>query len=607
VALSGLFIVAYSMALRDPAGSDDVQYFQSVAGKTAGAAHHHQRYVLLGSIWLAQAVFGYTLTGYYAVTFCSGLGLIVASYLLARSFVGPLFAFVAGLMVNALPDLLENSSLLMPDVTGQFWLVLGLFAFLRFFTAELRSRLWAALSAFSFFAAASAKESLALALLGLICLPLAFVRSREKWVRFVTVAGGVAVLEGIQTVILWAVHGDPLYRLHSVSSGHLPQMEYYARTPSKMPQDIDLAHLATRFLDGANAEPAYGAGALLGYWHLLLGSLAVALGVAIWKRDRLLLGFGGFVLAAYATLTFPIISLDPIIPVVRTIGRYFIVVLTFLPVFIVAGWSLLLRDLSARVTTKRGRYACAALLVVVCLSYTSTAATSAAHYLKHDPRLLDNGGGRLARTGESVLRYVRKHPEVKRVLGPKLIRAGDFSWGLDVDVRGMPTGHLKHFTKQRDDLLLDDHPARVMKRSNLIWRRVGHADIDQMVHIAVVGDRHSAGEWEMLALTDEEVPRSSHAKVSVHLKVRVKSARLEPLELVTYGKRVRTVQRKSWTRKGDTYTVDLESKPFPTRRVNVCTLRIGARGRGTFEILERKVSASSAKPDSARIRPSRSR
>ncbi|HEU5077362.1 MAG TPA: hypothetical protein VFU02_24390, partial [Polyangiaceae bacterium] len=134
--LTGLFIAAYTIALREPAGSDDCSYFEFASGKQAGAAHHRQRYVLIASTWLAQAVFGYTGTAYYAVSFCYGLGLVVASYLLARGFAAPLLSFVAGAMVLALPDFLENVSQLMPDVPGQFWLVLGLVAFLRYFTAE---------------------------------------------------------------------------------------------------------------------------------------------------------------------------------------------------------------------------------------------------------------------------------------------------------------------------------------------------------------------------------------------------------------------------------------------------------------------------------------
>src|SRR5688572_10119472 len=128
------------MALREPSGSDDCSCFEYASGKMAGAAHHRQRYVLLASTWLAQAVFGYTTTAYYAISFCYGLGLVLASYLLTRSFAGPLLSFVAAVMVLALPDLLENLTVLMPDVPGQFWLVLGLYGFLRFFTAEAQPR-----------------------------------------------------------------------------------------------------------------------------------------------------------------------------------------------------------------------------------------------------------------------------------------------------------------------------------------------------------------------------------------------------------------------------------------------------------------------------------
>lgn len=595
VGLAGLFSVAYVLGLREPFGADDCSYFQFVMGKNAGAAHHQQRYVLLASVWLAQAAFGYTMIGYYAVSYSYGLGLVLASYLLARRFVGPLWAFVAGVMVIALPDVLAFSSLLMPDVPGQFWLVLGLWSFLRFFTAEARSLPWGAVSALSFFCAASVKESLVLALLGLICFPLAFPRSREKWLRFACVAGGVAVLEAVQTMILWAVFGDPLHRLHSVSSGHLPQMETYARTPGKMPQNIDWAHLATRFVDQAFSDPAHRVGPLIGYWPLLLGSFVIALALAIWKRQRLLLAFAGFVLLAYCALTFTIISVDPLIPVVRTIDRYFIVVLTLLPIFIVAGWGLLFLELSKRVSTKRGRRVCTALVAAVCLLYTSTAYTAATHHLTHDKRLIANGGTRVARTGESVKRYVRQHPEIQRILGPKLIRGGDFSWELDAELRGMPEARLARLEKHRHDLLLAEQPALMMQHSNLAWRRVGKVGRLELVHIGMLGDRHAAGEWELLVLNQKQLSQASRVSVSLRVTLRAENVRLEPLQLVAYEKRRRTLERKPWTQEGDIYTVELESKPFRTRRLKACTLRVSAKGRGTFEILEREVDAASVR------------
>jgi hypothetical protein len=406
------------------------------------------------------------------------------------------------------------------------------------------------------------------------------------------VAGGVALLEAVQTLILWLVFGDPLYRLHAVSSGHLPQMEMYAHTPGYMPAHIDWSHLTTRFLDQTNSEPAYGAGPFIGYWHLLVGSFVVALGVAIWKRDRLLLGFAAFVLVAYATLTFTIVSLDPLIPVVRTIGRYFLVVLTLLPSFIVAGLSLLLRDLSERLNTKRGLTLCTGLLMVACLAYTSTAYASAAYHLAHNKRLIANGGTRVARTGKGVRRYVLAHPEVRRVVGPKLIRGGGFSWGLDVEMRGMPRSKLSGFKKRNHDLLLDEEPALVTQSAKLVWRQVGKAGSYKLAHIGEFGGPHTAGEWEIPALSEKQLGLTSRTSLAIRLEVRTKNVRLEPLELVAYGNRARTLERIAWTAQADTYTIDLESKPFRTKQLKACTLRLTAKGRGSFEIVEHEVSAT---------------
>jgi len=371
-------------------------------------------------------------------------------------------------------------------------------------------------------------------------------------------------------------------------------MEMYASTPCYMPVHIDWPHLATRFLDATASEPAYAAGPGLGYWTLLVVSLPIALGAVIWRRDRVLLGFASFLLVAYATLTFTVVSLEPLIPVVRTIGRYFLVVLTLLPTFIVVGLAHLWRGASEWAKTRAWWLTQRAILGVACLAYVATAYASAAHFLTHDQRLIRNGDQRVRRIGERVGAYVRKHPEVRRVLGPKLIRGGGFSWGLDVEVRGMKSEQLARFDERRHDLVIDEQPALLFDSTKLAWRQVGKVGPYAIVHVAEVEDQLPAGEWELLALSEKRLKRAPRTRLALRLEVLAHGVRLDPLELVAHAKRKRKrrLGRFAWTRQDDTYTVDLESEPFRTSGLKACTLRFVAKGSGSFEIVVREVSAA---------------
>ncbi|HEU5072808.1 MAG TPA: hypothetical protein VFU02_01515 [Polyangiaceae bacterium] len=83
----GLFVPTLLEARLTPGGTDDCAYFEYAAGM-AEPPHHQQRFALLGTVRLAQMVFGYTSTASYAVPFVSSLGLILASYFAARALVG---------------------------------------------------------------------------------------------------------------------------------------------------------------------------------------------------------------------------------------------------------------------------------------------------------------------------------------------------------------------------------------------------------------------------------------------------------------------------------------------------------------------------------------
>jgi hypothetical protein len=112
-----------------------------------------------------------------------------------------------------------------------------------------------------------------------------------------------------------------------------------------------------------------------------------------------------------------------------------------------------------------------------------------------------------------------------------------------------------------------------------------------MVHVAEVGDRLSAGEWELPALSEKRLKRTPRMRLALRLEVRVDGVRLEPLELVAHGKRTRRLERFAWKRQDDSYGIDVESEPFRTSGLKACSLRFVAKGRGSFEILVRKVSA----------------
>ncbi len=625
VLLTLVFAVVFVLARKEPLGSDDCSYFEFASGKPAGSAHHRQRYALLATAWLAQALFGFNLTAYYAVPLVYGLGLVLSSYALGRVFMGVLPSSTAAVMLLGLPSFLDSISLLLPDIPAQFWLTLGLVLFLRAFTSKSPALPRAPVlgSALCFFLAASAKESSATTLLGLVAFPVAFARSKRHWKVFLLVVASTAAFELIQSLALWVAYGDPLYRVHAVISGHVPHMKHYSHTPGAMEDHIDWALLATRFVDATAHSEDYQTGPFgIGYWSLLFYSLPLAVVAAAWRRQRLLLAFSGFVLAAYATLTFPVVSLDPLIPIVRTKLRYFIVVLAPLPILVMAGWVCavgqraqsspgklsrapnrlpttparrLLRDRSSASLIGRGwKHVATGLVGAV---YAWAAYLSGASYLSH-AKTVHNGYTQVADSGRAVKQFLTHHGPVKRVLGPKKIRAGAFSWGLNVPVLGRSWRYLRGSrAPHRFDLLLAEHSPRERVRDHeLMWQRVGKSGGRDLYYFSSVGDLHHSGRYEMLAANEHDMGHLEHARVKLRLRLESQGARPRALRLVVHHERGHPKpQRLRWQRSGKTYRLHATTRSFSTRGLEAVTLELATKGHGQFRLTEHQVRVIEAR------------
>src|SRR5688572_8722549 len=267
--LVGLFVPTFLAARLNPGGTDDCVYFDYAAGNDVGAAHHQQRFALLGTVLLAQTIFGYTSWAYYAVPFVYSLGLVLATYFAARALIGVALSLLAALMVLCLPVVLQQGTWLLPDIPSVFWIVLGVGLFLRALQSDdTKLPLKRALgSGVCFFLAVSTKESTAPVLLGLGIFPLVLMSKRALKVLLLT-AAATTTLALIEMGVMWAVFDDALYRLHAVGEGHVPQMEKFARTQDDLPEHVTWGYLTTRFFESM-AEHRYGNGWRflgLGYW-----------------------------------------------------------------------------------------------------------------------------------------------------------------------------------------------------------------------------------------------------------------------------------------------------------------------------------------------------
>ena len=590
-----VFVVTFFQAQRSPGGSDDCAYFESAAGMESGGPHHRQRFALLGATWLSQAAFGYTSLAYYAVPFVFSLGLVLVSYYAARTLVNRALASMAALMVLALPTILVQGTWLLADIPSMFWIVLGVVLLLRaFMTPEGTWPLKRALgSGVCFYLAVATKESTVLLLPGLGFFPWALGSKRALRILLVA-AGATVTLELCELVTMWAVFGDVLYRLHAVQVGQMTFMEKAARTSLDLPQDITWGSLATRFIgDVANNTWFNGWRFLgLGYWDWLVTSLPFGLTVAVLRKDRLLLGFFGFVFWSYLSVSLAPSSLNPLIPALVTQTRYFLVVLLWLPLLALAGWSRLW-------TWPHERWLRLKLASAVGVAALSCAAYGTArNYLDHSGATIRNGATQLADLYDAVMAFASRGANVERVVGPKTLRAAKFAWpehSFEILWRSDELEGRRRLV--RHDFVIATEPMALQAPPDLLWRRLGGGDRHRYYYLETLGGAHFGGSFGLVAAKPVALMRHpGGAKLGIIVKLDAHRVKPTPLRVVLYpaGKTPVVLATLEWQHQNRAFTLDTTTQTFGTSGVQAVSVEFDVEGSGRFFMEKPKFQVTAA-------------
>lgn len=588
VVLVGLFVPTFFEARLNPGGTDDCAYFEYAAGQRAGAPHHQQRFALLGTVWLAQAIFGYTSWAYYAVPFVYSLGLVLVTYFAARALIGVALSLLAASMVLWLPVVLQQGTWLLPDIPGVFWIVLGVGIFMRALKSDTERLPWkrAIGSGVCFFLAVSTKESTAPVLFGLAAFPLALMSKRAVKVLLLT-AAATATLALCELVVMWAVFDDALYRLHAVSDGHVPQMAKFVRTQADMPEHVTWGYLTTRFIESM-ANHRYGNGwpfLGLGYWDWLALSLPFAIVAIVLAKDRLLLGVIGFAFWAYLSLTFALSSFDPLIPMVRTRDRYFIIVLVWLPIVILAGWSRLWAWPFRRPPPRPWARLRLGSMIGASALYVIVSFGTGRFYLDAAPSIV-NGNFHVATFYEPVRSILKTGVRVKRVVGPRQIRAAPFTWppyDFHVVWRGDEL-ETKKKLKPRDLLIAREAPGLQVPRG-LVWQRVERHKSFRYYYLDAWKRRRPQGSYGFVAVEADAFKKRPTAALAVRLKLDTDDVTPRPVRVVLNRRRgPKTLETLDWEVSGDVYTLQATTSPFTTSSVHSVSLEFNVKGTGRFSL-----------------------
>lgn len=583
--------VLFVTFLSEPLGSDDCSYFEYAQGQKAGGPHHRQRFAHLASMWLAQRIFGFTELAYYAVPFAYGLGLLIALYALARRFMGPLPALIATLSVASMPDWLRELSFPLPDTPALFWFCVGLNFFLRGFAPDREgSRRGDAIAAATcFFLAVSAKETSVVLLPALLVQLLVVPRTKQLWQACAWLVGTMAALAIVEIAFCWMTFGDPLYRVHAVTGGHVKVMGKMSTQSSFLRQDVSWGYLATRFFDPK--EHFFGDFFVkhefwsVNYFTWFYGALSAAIVtlLALRKKDTFLLL--AVVVAAATVLSLAVVSLDPLVPLIRNQPRYFIPVTALAPILIAVAVVSIGRRLQTRLP--RAAYLTAAIACAVfALGFSG-------HYVKEStelPGLLRNGK-HPARNAHKLIKKAAARVPVARVVGPKYLRSGRFAWpDLKVPIMAVPRGRTFDAFEPHDVWLVGD--------------RFGYAADETLVHTDVgrKGNRlYWWARWDEPGLKIDaplrvygaslgKSARGRGAQLQVSLEFKVSNGsvrRVQVLELDRGGRQV-SQHKLEVTRTDDRYSVE-GSTPLTSRKASGLVVELVPKGHTQLTLTKRDI------------------
>ncbi|GAA2106753.1 hypothetical protein [Actinomadura alba] len=354
--------------LRLPYPSDQLNYLTAAARfpqplPDAAAIHQVTRFGLIVPTRLAIAVFGYSQAAYHVVPLLAALSLLLGTYALGSLlFARPVGAAAAVVVLASTPVAYDSTDLL-PDV-----LAAGLFTIALAVAVAIRRNLLPATPWMLLLLGVLLGWSYLVREFIVFLWPLVavLVFRRVRWRGLLWAAAPVIALVLAETLLCWAMYGDPLTRLRSVTGhGSGPTTPQIADTFQDKPRHVYLLRLPTTL----NDYPEGG-------WLVLLLGLTVLGGLLRPRRFAV-------PVAWFALLWIPLTLLggiaDPAAPKLRLqLIRYWFPVF---PAFVLGGlglvWLAALAVLHRARDRPRVRSVALALPVVLLLAVAVPAAGTA--------------------------------------------------------------------------------------------------------------------------------------------------------------------------------------------------------------------------------------
>jgi hypothetical protein len=303
--------------LRLPYPSDQLHYLSAAASfpepiEGSGLIHQMTRFGLTAPIRLAMAVFGYSEAAYYFVPLLGGVLLLLGTYAIGVLMFSRVIGVAAAVVLLTYTPLFFDGTELMPDLfaTGLFTCAVALAVAVRL--GRLPGSAWP-LSLIGFLLGWSYLVREFIVFVWPLVLVLLWDRlraadDRPMWRGLLWPALPIVALVAAETVLCWAVYGDPLTRMRAVTGHGADLPSAVAATFQDKPRLEYMGRLwATLNGDENTYYPEH--------WvlrPLLLAALAGAL-----VRPRRLGVFGLWILLMWVPLTLLGGVLDPSAPKLR--------------------------------------------------------------------------------------------------------------------------------------------------------------------------------------------------------------------------------------------------------------------------------------------------
>lgn len=319
--------------MREPIFSDDLTYFEYAEQLALGNLPRPDtanvyRLGFIYSIMAAQFVFGYSDNAYHAVAIGYSLGLIAAFYALNRVLLGRSVALAASVLLITNPIFLSQSTILGVDLPALFWFMLALLSLClglsasydnahRRSTSSGNVTLWFVLAGALLFISYWIKEGIVVLLpaLPIVVMFLAPIGNRARSIlKALLVTGGTFLTLLLFELLLYLqLYGDAFIRISKIMGGHVAGSRAAWIESGLVADDLGWTDLLLRY-PRILADSTYGL--------ILLALVVAALFLLSIARDRGLLALGSLGLIGWLVLTLTVTSVDPLVPLLRTKGRY---------------------------------------------------------------------------------------------------------------------------------------------------------------------------------------------------------------------------------------------------------------------------------------------